>query len=213
LDEYPVRRCVLKQKGVSFYLHDYKDFRFESTCSTAEILFMNQIREIAQLGAEVLRLHAEPVTEINNAETRALLDAMRATLANTQGVGLAAPQIGISRRAVIVASRPTPRYPNAPLMEPTVMLNPSFVPLSEATEKDWEGCLSIPGIRALVPRFKAIRIEYTDEQGNLIETRLEGFIARVFQHEFDHLNGLVFLDRVESNRDIFSESEYLKLFS
>jgi peptide deformylase len=174
---------------------------------------MNQIKEIAQLGAEVLRLHAEPVAEINSTETHALLDAMRATLANTQGVGLAAPQIGISRRAVIVASRPTPRYPNAPLMEPTVMLNPSFVPLSEATEKDWEGCLSIPGIRALVPRFKAIRIEYTDEQGNLIETRLEGFIARVFQHEFDHLNGLVFLDRVESNRDIFSESEYLKLFS
>jgi peptide deformylase len=174
---------------------------------------MNQIREIAQLGAEVLRLRAEPVAEVNSADNREVIAAMKATLANTQGVGLAAPQIGVSRRVVIVASRPTPRYPKAPLMEPTVMINPSFTALSEATEKDWEGCLSIPGIRALVPRFKAIRIDYTDERGNSIEARLQDFIARVFQHEFDHLNGLVFLDRVESNRDIFSESEYLKLLS
>jgi peptide deformylase len=174
---------------------------------------MNQIKEIAQLGAEILRLHAEPVTEVDSAETRALIAAMKTTLANTQGVGLAAPQINVSQRIIIVASRPTSRYPNAPSMEPTVMINPDFIPLSEATGKDWEGCLSIPGIRALVPRFKDIRIDYTDEQGKPVEARLRDFIARVFQHEFDHLNGLVFLDRVESNRDIFSESEYLKLFS
>jgi peptide deformylase len=174
---------------------------------------MNQIREIAQLGAEVLRLRAESVAEVNSADNREVIAAMKATLANTLGVGLAAPQIGVSRRIVIIASRPTPRYPKAPLMEPTVMINPSFAPLSGATEKDWEGCLSIPGIRALVPRFKDIRIDYTDERGNSIEVRLQDFIARVFQHEFDHLNGLVFLDRVESNRDIFSESEYLKLLS
>jgi peptide deformylase len=174
---------------------------------------MNQIREIAQLGAEVLRLHARPVPEADGAESRDTIAAMRATLATTQGVGLAAPQIGISLRIVIVASRPTPRYPHAPLMEPTVMINPSFEALSENTEKDWEGCLSVPGIRALVPRFKDIRIAYTDEQGHPVEARLHGFVARIFQHEFDHLNGLVFLDRVENNRDIFSESEYLKLFS
>lgn len=171
---------------------------------------MNQIREIAQLGADVLRRHAQPVAEPVSAETRAVIAAMKATLAGTQGVGLAAPQIGESLRIVIVASRPTPRYPNAPAMEPTVMINPSFTPLSETLEKDWEGCLSIPGIRALVPRFRDIRIGYTDERGQPVETRVQGFVARVFQHEFDHLNGLVFLDRVESNRDIFSESEYLK---
>lgn len=174
---------------------------------------MNQTREIAQLGAEVLRLSAEPVVEVNSAETRALITTLKATLASTQGVGLAAPQISVSQRIMIVASRPTPRYPNAPLMEPTVMINPAFIPLSEIREKDWEGCLSIPGIRALVPRFKEIRIDYTDERGHAVRTCLLDFIARVFQHEFDHLNGLVFLDRVESNRDIFSESEYLKLFS
>ncbi|MBL1263728.1 peptide deformylase [Candidatus Methylomicrobium oryzae] len=174
---------------------------------------MNQIREIAQLGAEVLRCQAQLVAEAHSAESRAVIAAMKATLANTQGVGLAAPQIGESLRIVIVASRPTPRYPDAPLMEPTVMINPSFETLSETTEKGWEGCLSIPGIRALVPRFKDIRVDYTDEQGHPVRIRLQDFIARVFQHEFDHLNGLVFLDRVENNRDIFSESEYLKLFS
>jgi peptide deformylase len=171
---------------------------------------MNQIREIAQLGADVLRRHAQPVAEPAGAECRELIAAMKATLAETQGVGLAAPQIGESLRVVIVASRPTPRYPHAPLMEPTVMINPSFTPLAETMEKDWEGCLSIPGIRALVPRFRDIRIGYTDERGQAVEARLQDFVARVFQHEFDHLNGLVFLDRVDSNRDIFSESEYLK---
>jgi len=174
---------------------------------------MNEIKEIAQLGAAVLRQNAEPVGDVNDADTRALIAAMKASLAGTQGVGLAAPQIGASRRLVIVASRPTPRYPNAPLMEPTVMINPSFRPLSDAKEKGWEGCLSIPGIRALVPRFKDIEIAYTDENGAPVERVLHDFIARVFQHEVDHLDGLVFLDQVESNRDIFSESEYLKLFS
>ncbi len=172
---------------------------------------MSEIKEIAQLGAAVLRLNSQPITDVNSVETRDLIAAMKTTLAGTQGVGLAAPQIGSSQRIMIVASRPCPRYPNAPLMKPIVMINPSFQPLSDAKEKEWEGCLSIPGIRALVPRFKHIRIDYTDEQSALIETCLHDFIARVFQHEFDHLNGLVFLDRVESSRDIFSESEYLKL--
>ena len=174
---------------------------------------MNEVREIAQLGANVLRLVAQPVGDVHSTETRELIAAMKTTLASTQGIGLAAPQIGISQRIVIVASRPTSRYPFAPLMEPTVMINPRFQPLSETKEKDWEGCLSIPGIRALVPRYKSIRIEYTDEQGELITAELGDFIARVFQHENDHLDGLVYLDRVESNRDIFSETEYLKLFS
>lgn len=174
---------------------------------------MNAIHEIAQLGAAVLRLDAQPIANAHSPETRALIDTLRAALASSQGVGLAAPQIGISRRIVIVASRPNARYPHAPLMEPTVMINPVFRPLSDEKEKGWEGCLSVPGIRALVPRFKDIRVEYLDEQGKRVEKELHDFIARVFQHEVDHLDGLVFLDRVESNRDIVSESEYFKLLS
>ena len=93
------------------------------------------------------------------------------------------------------------------------MINPTFEALSESIEKDWEGCLSIPSIRALVPRYKEIKISYTDVTGNKINTKLEGFVARVFQHEFDHLEGKVYLDRVENNQDIFAESEYYKLLN
>jgi peptide deformylase len=172
----------------------------------------DSVREIAQLGAKVLRLQADQVADAQCLETRDIISAMRSTLAATQGVGLAAPQIGISKRIVIIASRPTPRYPNAPMMAPTAMINPRYQVLSEAKEKDWEGCLSIPGIRALVPRYTEIAARYTDEAGRMTETTLAGFVARVFQHEADHLDGLVFLDRVENNRDIVAESEYLKLF-
>jgi peptide deformylase len=172
---------------------------------------MANISEIAQLGAKVLRLQAQVVTDMQSTEIQQIIETLQDTLATTQGVGIAAPQISVSMRIIIIASRPTPRYPSAPLMEPTVMINPAFKTLSDAREKDWEGCLSIPGIRALVPRYKEILIDYTNQQGVLVETRLEGFVARVFQHEFDHLEGKVYLDRVEDNRDIFAESEYFKI--
>ena len=171
----------------------------------------NSISEIAQLGAKVLRLKATAVTDIQSAEIQQLIKTLQDTLASTQGVGIAAPQISESKQVIIIASRPSPRYPNAPLMEPTVMINPTFQALSDTTEKDWEGCLSIPGIRALVPRYKDIQITYSNEQGTVVEAKLEGFVARVFQHEFDHLEGKVYLDRVENNRDIVAESEYFKM--
>ena len=171
------------------------------------------IGEIAQLGAKVLRLQALAVADSLSAETQQLIATLQDTLATTQGVGIAAPQIGVSKRVIIIASRPSARYPYAPLMEPTVMINPAFQALSDTKEKDWEGCLSIPGIRALVPRYKEIGISYTDQQGGVVETRLEGFVARVFQHEFDHLEGAVYLDRLENNRDIVAESEYFKICS
>ncbi|MGR9088478.1 MAG: peptide deformylase, partial [Gammaproteobacteria bacterium] len=101
-------------------------------------------RTIAQLGDAILRRNADAVNDLHCIETRQIIDAMRTTLASTQGVGLAAPQIGISKRIIIVASRPTPRYPNSPRMEPVVMINPIYQVLSDTTEKDWEGCLSIP---------------------------------------------------------------------
>jgi len=174
---------------------------------------MDNISEIAQLGATVLRLQAQAVTDFQDDEIQQIIKTLQDTLATTQGVGIAAPQISISKRIIIIASRPTLRYPSAPLMEPTVMINPAFQALSDTREKDWEGCLSIPGIRALVPRYKEILINYTNQHGVLVEAMLEGFVARVFQHEFDHLEGKVYLDRVEDNRDIFAESEYFKISS
>jgi peptide deformylase len=172
---------------------------------------MANICEIAQLGATVLRQQAQMVTDIQSAEIQHIIETLQDTLATTQGVGIAAPQISVSKRIIIIASRPTPRYPSAPLMEPTVMINPAFQKLSDIREKDWEGCLSVPGIRALVPRYTEILISYINQQNDLLEARLDGFVARVFQHEFDHLEGTVYLDRVEDNRDIFAESEYFKI--
>ncbi|MEI6146213.1 MAG: peptide deformylase [Methylococcales bacterium] len=165
--------------------------------------------EIAQLGAKVLRLQAEPITDISSDGTQQLIKNLLDTLATTEGVGIAAPQVSISKQIIIVASRPTLRYPKAPVMEPTVMINPTFTPLSEIKVKDWEGCLSIPSIRARVPRYKKIQVNYLDHLGSSFEIVLEDFVARVFQHEFDHLQGKVYLDQLESNEDIYSESEYL----
>jgi peptide deformylase len=174
---------------------------------------MTGVREIAQLGNQVLRLQAEVVVNVHDVDILRIIEDMQTTLAATSGVGIAAPQISESKRIIIMASRPTPRYPSAPLMEPTVMINPGFQALSELQEKDWEGCLSIPGIRALVSRHQEILIHYTDQQGGLVEAQLSGFVARIFQHEFDHLEGKTYLDRVENNADIFAESEFVKLIS
>ncbi len=171
---------------------------------------MTQVREIAQLGAEVLRLKAQPVRTVQSSKIQQVIADLFATLANTNGVGLAAPQISELYRILIVASRPSERYPYAPLMPPTLMINPRFEVLSEFMEKDWEGCLSIPSIRAQVPRYTQIKVSYTSIEGVIIEQVLEGFVARVFQHEYDHLEGWVCLDRVETHEDIISEEAFLK---
>jgi peptide deformylase len=167
--------------------------------------------DIALLGEPVLRQIAQPIDDVTSPDVQELARTMLLTLEGSAGVGLAAPQIFESKRIIIVASKPTKRYPYAPEMPATVMINPEFVPLSDVMVKDWEGCLSIPSIRALVSRYQSIRVTYTDLTGLRLDVEFEGFIARVFQHEYDHLNGLVYLDRVDNNQDIISEAMFLKL--
>lgn len=166
--------------------------------------------EIIQLGNEVLREHARMVDDFTCPKFHQLITSMHGLMLEANGVGIAAPQLGASWRIVIIASRPTARYPNAPEMQPLVMINPRFEVVDADIHKDWEGCLSVPGIRALVPRYRAIKVYFQDQQSRFLEIALEDFPARVFQHEFDHLQGMVYLDRVENNRDIISESEFLK---
>ncbi len=174
---------------------------------------MEKTLDIALLGEPVLRQIAASVENISAENIHQWVADMLFTLKDSGGVGLAAPQVFESTRLIVVASKPTKRYPYAPEMAPTVMLNPEFTALTETMEKDWEGCLSIPGIRALVPRYQAIQVIYTDLTGQRCMLELQGFVARVFQHEYDHLNGMVYLDRVESNRDIISEQAFLKLLA
>ena len=177
------------------------------------------IHEILQLGNPRLREIAKPVA-INNSEGVVLSSVELQTLAQDMldtmqaegGIGIAAPQIGVALRVMVVASQPNARYPHAPAMAPTVMLNPVLEWSSDITVKDWEGCLSVPGIRARIPRSTHIRVHYIDaftQQENKIE--YHDFVARVWLHEFDHLNGIVYPDRMESTRDMVTEAEYRKL--
>ncbi|NJO77950.1 MAG: peptide deformylase [Cyanobacteria bacterium RM1_2_2] len=165
--------------------------------------------EISQLGNPILRQVAQPVFNIQDELLQIFIDNLLATLIRSNGVGIAAPQVGKSCRVLIVASRPNARYPHAPIMEPTAMINPQLVSHSGEVVKDWEGCLSVPGIRGLIPRYRQIEVEYTTREGQRIRRELSDFVARIFQHECDHLNGLVFLDRLESVRDIVTDQEYL----
>jgi len=172
-----------------------------------------EVFAVSQLGNSILRRPAQQISDCSDPQLQTLIDRMLATLKQSNGVGLAAPQVSESLQLFIVASSPNPRYPNAPKMEPTAMLNPKIVSHSAIAVKDWEGCLSIPGIRGLVPRHPSIAVEYTDRQGCIQQQEFTDFIARIFQHEYDHLNGIVFLDRVESTHELITDQEYLKLIA
>lgn len=171
---------------------------------------MTELLQIAQLGNPILRQQAQLVNNLSDQHLQQLIDKLITTVVKENGVGIAAPQVSQSYRLFIVASRPNLRYPHAPVMEPTAMLNPQIIAHSTEMVKDWEGCLSIPGIRGLVPRYRSVEVEYTGRDGQLQQQELTDFVARIFQHEYDHLNGIVFLDRVESTQEIITEQEYLK---
>jgi peptide deformylase len=171
------------------------------------------LRQIAQLGHPVLRTPAEPVTLPAPDAIRTLIADMLATLEDANGVGIAAPQVYEPSALFIVASRPNPRYPDAPLMQPEVVINPEIVDRSAELVKDWEGCLSIPGLRGLVPRHRRIRARYQTIDGEVVEREFADFVARIFQHEDDHLHGIVFLDRLESTHDVVTEKEYQRQFA
>lgn len=166
------------------------------------------LRQIAQLGQPILRQVAGRIVDPADPAVQALIDDMLATVAEADGVGIAAPQVFAPLSLFIVASRPNPRYPQAPAMEPTAMLNPELLWTSDETEKGWEGCLSIPGLRGLVPRHRRIGVRYLTRIGEVREEEYGDFLARIFQHEFEHVQGMVFLDRVESTRELMTEKEY-----
>jgi peptide deformylase len=172
---------------------------------------MPKLLQIAQLGHPILRKKADLVKNVQDDYIQNLIDDLIATVAEVNGVGISAPQVYESYQIFIIASHPNIRYPNAPKMEPTAIINPKINSHSEDLIKDWEGCLSIPGIRGLVPRHKSISVEYTARDGRREKKEFPDFIARIFQHEYDHLNEIVFLDRLENTKDIITEKEYQKL--
>jgi peptide deformylase len=154
------------------------------------------VREILKMGDPRLLRIAQPVREFGTRELRALIDDMFDTMAAARGVGLAAPQIGEDMQLVIFGFEHSERYPDAPTVPMTVLLNPTITPLSDEMEEGWEGCLSVPGLRGAVPRHTRIRYTGVDPDGRPIDREAEGFHARVVQHECDHLIGRLYPTRM-----------------
>jgi peptide deformylase len=150
------------------------------------------IRDILRMGDPRLLQPSRPVERFPSRELDALLADMRETMAHANGAGLAAPQIGVPLRVVLFGMDFNPRYPDAPPVPYTELVNPVLTPLGDAMEEGWEGCLSVPGLRGVVRRYAKLRYAGFDPQGQPIEREVDGFHARVVQHECDHLDGILY---------------------
>jgi len=154
------------------------------------------IRDVLRMGDPRLWQKSSPVEAFGTPELLSLLQDMRDTMAHLSGAGLAAPQIGVPLRVVIFGVTENPRYPDIEPVPDTVLVNPVLTPLSSEEEEAWEGCLSVPGMRGWVPRFKKLRYAGYDERGRRFQREVEGFHARVVQHEVDHLDGVLYPMRI-----------------
>ena len=154
------------------------------------------VHEILRMGDPRLLRQAEPVTEYNTPTMQALIADMFDTMYAANGAGLAAPQIGVNLQLVIFGFKQNVRYPAALPVPETVLINPVITPLSDAIEENWEGCLSVPGMRGVVPRYQRIRYTGFDQHGAAISREVDGFHARVVQHECDHLIGVLYPMRI-----------------
>ena len=159
---------------------------------------MSTILPVAQRGESVLTLQAKPVSdmEYGSAWLKELALAMQATMLERNGVGIVAPQVFVSKRVIIVASRANPRYPDAPDMDAVVMVNPEILDFSRETVLGEEGCLSVPNERGVVQRAEHIKVQYFTLDGQQVHAEFSGFPARIVQHEVDHLNGILFVERL-----------------
>lgn len=172
---------------------------------------MNNAIMIKQLGNKVLREECKIVNDINTDETQSIIKHLKSTFEELNSIGMAANQIGFTERILIFQSRKGLAFPQAPKIPPLLLINPIIVESSEEQILDWDGCLSIPGLRGLVKRAKWIKIEYQNLQGDIINSKYDGLPARVVQHEIDHLDGILFIDRLSSTKDLISEYEFQKL--
>ncbi len=154
------------------------------------------IHPVLRMGHPLLNLRAAEVKNFNTPELDSLIEDMLETMRAEDGAGLAAPQIGVSQRVVVFGFDDNPRYQDAPAVPVTVLINPQIVPLDEAMEEGWEGCLSVPGMRGIVARYRHIAYSGFDTRGEPIRVEAEGFHARVVQHECDHLDGILYPQRI-----------------
>lgn len=171
---------------------------------------MATLLQIAQAGAPVLRKRAIEVTDPSALKIQDLIDNMTATCQENDGMGIAAPQVYVSKRIIIVATKPSPRYPHAPHMEPLALINPVIQVKLADGEDGWEGCLSMPGLRAKVWRSNSVTVTFIDRSGERQVKTFNSFAARVVQHEIDHLDGILFFDKADTETFV-SEAEFQRL--
>jgi peptide deformylase len=173
------------------------------------------ILKVARLGHPVLRKVTQTLTasELRSQTVQQLMDDMIVTMKEYDGVGLAADQVHESKQIAVLEVAGNPRYPDKPDVPLTVLVNPRITPLSEEMEEDWEGCLSVPDMRGRVPRYKSIRVEAWDRSGKAVSFVAENFHARVIQHEYDHLNGKVYLDRMRDFSTLSFLTEYFRYWA
>lgn len=158
------------------------------------------IKPVLKMGEPLLLQTAKPIEQFDTAELHALIQDMEDTMESLNGAGLAAPQIGVSLQVVIFGFDHNLRYPRAEEVPFTVLINPKLMPLSDDKEDDWEGCLSVPGMRGVVPRYKQLRYQGFDQYGKTIDRTVSDFHARVVQHECDHLQGILYPMRIQDFR-------------
>jgi len=170
--------------------------------------------KIAQVGEEVLRTPARQVdqAEFTQQSVITFIDELLATMLEANGIGIAAPQVFDPRAIMIIASRPNPRYPDAPDMQPLVLVNPLINQSSDNTVWEWEGCLSVPGLRGRIERPDWVDVSYLDREGKVQNIKFEGFVARIFLHEFDHLIGKTWLDHITKTENIMANDVWMKKF-
>jgi len=168
--------------------------------------------QISQLGHPVLRQKAAPVPikDIKNKDIQDLIDNMIETGVDNGGVGIAAPQVFQSLQIFIISSKSNPWYPKAPTVKPTAIINPTIISLSKDKDLSWEGCLSFPGVKGRVSRHKTVTATFLDRNGKQKQKTFKGLLARVFQHEFDHLQGIMFTD-ITDPKTFVTEKEYQKI--
>lgn len=162
--------------------------------------------KIAQIGEAILRQPARKINpdEFNRNELQDFSEALLNTMLEANGIGIAAPQVFDPRAMMFIASRPNVRYPNAPQMEPLLLINPLIVAQDNDLVWEWEGCLSVPGLRGKIARPDWVEVHYQNLQGDKLHQRFEGFVARIFLHEFDHLIGLTWLDHIVDSKHIMA---------
>lgn len=173
------------------------------------------ILKVARLGHPVLRRAAEPVpaADIARPETQRFIDDMVDTMREYDGVGLAAPQVHVSRQIAVLEVESHPRYPDMAPIPLMVIVNPVLKPVDEETQPDWEGCLSIPDFRGITPRYSTVRLEAYGRRGERIELIAKDFFARVLQHETDHLNGKVYVDRMRDLTTLSHLQEWMRFWT